>query len=493
MALRALAVAFILAFAPPAIAADCATAPQPPVGAESGKSLPPDVERPQRLALADACLGFRSVAGAIRVPDAGGETRAEIAYIAYLADGAQATQRPVMFALNGGPGAGSAWLQLGAIGPWRLAMQGLTPSSPPLLADNPETWLDFTDLVFLDPPGTGYSRPREPKEAAKADVWSVEGDISVLAEAIRRWLAANGRLGSPKFIVGESYGGFRAPHLAKTLTRDFGVGLRGIILASPVLNFASFTTGLSNPFPYLARLPSYAAAAREEKGPVSRADLADVEAYAQGEYLADWLKGPRDSAAVERKVARVAALTGLPAETVRRYAGDLDEWDFLRERGRLKGAKLAYYDATLTAGDTAPDWPEAEDPVLPGFVPAFSSAMTSLYRDRLGWRIDDRYETLNPTVSRNWNWGHGLSAPEALGDLAQTLALDRHFRVSVAHGLTDVQAPYFATALELARLPPFAAPERLTFAVYPGGHMFYARDGSRRAFHDDARRVVTEP
>lgn len=492
MALRALAVALILALAAPASAVECATAPEPPVGVESGKSFPPDVWRPQRLALAQSCLEFQSIAGVIRVPDGAGETRAEIAYVAYLADGTDATRRPIVFALNGGPGAGSAWLQLGAIGPWRLAMQGLAPSTPPVLAANAETWLDFADLVFLDPPGTGYSRPREPKEAAKSDVWSVEGDISVLAEAIRRWLAAHGRLGSPKFIVGESYGGFRAPRLAKTLTKDFGVGLRGIILASPVLDFAPFTSGLSNPFPYLTRLPSYAAAAREEKGPVSRADLADVEAYAVGEYIADWLKGPRDPAAVERKISRVAALTGLPAETVRRYAGDLDEWDFLRERGRLKGAKLAFYDATLSAGDTAPDWPEAEDPVLPGFVPAFTSAMTTLYRDKLGWRADDRYETLNSAVSRNWSWGHGLSAPEALGDLAQTLALDRNFRVSVAHGLTDVQAPYFATALELARLPPFAGPERLTFAVYPGGHMFYARDGSRRAFHDDARRLVVE-
>ncbi len=122
-----------------------------------------------------------------------------------------------MFALNGGPGAGSVWLQLGAIGPWRLPMQGLTPSTPPALVDNAETWLDFADLVFLDPPGTGYSLPKSPQEAGKAEVWSVDGDNRVLAETIRRWLADHGRLGSPKFIVGESYGGFRAPRLAKTL------------------------------------------------------------------------------------------------------------------------------------------------------------------------------------------------------------------------------------------------------------------------------------
>jgi carboxypeptidase C (cathepsin A) len=186
----------------------------------------------------------------------------------------------------------------------------------------------------------------------------------------------------------------------------------------------------------------------------------------------------------------VGALTGLAPEVVRRYSGDLDEGDFLRERGRLIGRKLAFYDATLSAGDTAPDWPEAQDPVLPGFVPALTGAMTALYRDRLGWRVDDLYETLNDAVERDWTWGRALHPPESLGDLSRTLALDPEFRVLVAHGLTDVQTPYFATALELARLPPFAKPERLSLAVYPGGHMFYMRDSSRRAFAQAARRLI---
>jgi carboxypeptidase C (cathepsin A) len=119
--------------------------------------------------------------------------------------------------------------------------------------------------------------------------------------------------------------------------------------------------------------------------------------------------------------------------------------------------------------------------------------MTALYRDRLGWRVDDLYETLNETVSRNWRWGRSLDPPEALGDLAQELALDPGFRVLVEHGLTDVQAPYFATALELKRLPPFAGPRRLTLSVHPGGHMFYMRDASRKALRDEARRLIEGP
>jgi carboxypeptidase C (cathepsin A) len=497
MPLRAFAAAaFALALSGVAFAAECpppGRSSEPAARAGEAGALPPDVTRPQSLALAGRCLQFHSTAGAIRVPDGEGKTKAEIAFVAYVLDGQEAGKRPVVFAINGGPGAGSVWLQLGAIGPWRLPMQGLSPSSPPALVDNAETWLDFADLVFLDPPGAGYSRPRDPKEAEKADLWSVDGDIAVLASTIRRWLTINGRLGSPKFIVGESYGGFRAPKLAKALASRYGVGINGLALVSPVLDFGPFSDGLSNPFPYLTRLPSYAAATREAKGPVARADLADVETYAQGEYLTDWLAGPRDKAAVARKVAQVAAITGLAAEVVRRYGGDLSEEDYLRERGRELGAKIAFYDATLTAGATAPNWPDAEDPVLPGFVPAFTGAMTALYRDRLGWRVDDLYETLNEAVSRNWRWGHGLRPPDALGDLAQELALDPDFRVLVEHGLTDVQAPYFATALELNRLPPFAHPERLTLSVHPGGHMFYMRDDSRRAMRDEARRLIETP
>jgi carboxypeptidase C (cathepsin A) len=490
--LIAAAFAAFLPFVIPAAADTCSGDAPPaaePVGPQE-KHLPPDVVRPQRLGPAGRCLAFKSIAGSLRLADGTGEPRAEIAYLAFLLDGAEAAKRPVVFAINGGPGAASGWLNLGALGPWRLPFAGLTPSSSPATVDNADTWLDFADLVFLDPPGTGYSRPRSAQEAEQANLWSVEGDLRALAETIRRWLADHGRLGSPKYIVGESYGGFRAPKIAKMLATEQGVGLDGVILVSPVLDFASFTPGLDNPFPYLTRLPSYAAAAREAKGPVARADLADVEAYASGEYLSDWLAGPRDAAATARRTDKVAALTGLPAEIVRRYGGDLDEEDYLRERGRIEGRRLAFYDATLGAGETAPDWPDALDPVLPGFQAALTAAMVELYRARLGWKLDETYEILNGTVSRNWSFGSALHAPEALGDLAQMLALDPGFRVLAAHGLTDVQAPYFATVQALARLPPFAHPERLTFAAYPGGHMFYGRDASRAAFRDEARRLI---
>ena len=457
--------------------------------------LPADITTNQTLALAGRCLKFQATAGSIRLVDEKDAPQADVAFIAYRLEGENPAARPITFAINGGPGAGSAWLQLGALGPWRLPMSGLAPSSPPNLIDNAETWLDFTDLVFIDPPGTGYSRVRGSGGDTRKDFWSVDGDIDALSVVIRRWLAANGRLDSPKFIVGESYGGFRGPLLAKKLASAQGIGVSGLILISPVLDFHDFAPGPDDPFSLLTRLPSFAAVYRERKGPVSRADLADVEQYATGDYLRDWLRGPRDAAAVGRMEQRVAELTGLDLSVTRRFGGKIGEWDFLREFDRRQGKVLAFYDATIGAYDPFPtrSWSEFLDPVLPGFDAPFSSAIMNLYQQKLGWKIEDRYELLNEAVNRGWNWGKGLTPPNAIEDLRQMLALDPNFRVLVSHGLSDVQTPYFASELELDQIPDFGPPGRLSLTVHPGGHMHYSRDDTRNALREEARRLISRP
>jgi carboxypeptidase C (cathepsin A) len=457
--------------------------------------LPADSTAELTLNVEGRSLAFKATAGSLRLADANGAPQADIAYVAYQLDGAEAAKRPVTFAINGGPGAGSAWLQLGALGPWRLPMKDLSPSSPPVLVDNAETWLDFTDLVFVDPPGTGYSRIVAPGEEARKKLWSVDGDIEALSVVIRRWLVANQRLTSPKFIVGESYGGFRGPRLAENLAAEQGVGVSGLILISPVLDFGAYVGGPSEPFTLLTRLPSYAAAYREKSGPVVAADLADVERYAVGDYLQDWLRGPRDRAAAERMEQRVAALTGLDPQVVRRLGGRIDKDDFLREFERAQGKVAAFYDATIDAYDPFPTdaWSRSLDPVLPGFDGPFTSAVTDLYERKLGWKVEDRYELLNETVEKDWNWGSRYQAPESITALRQMLALDPNFRVLVSHGLTDVQTPYFATKLELAQIPDYGAPGRLTLKVYGGGHMHYSRDDTRKALRDDAKRLIGGP
>src|SRR3954454_11100707 len=200
------------------------------------KRLPADVTTEQSVELPDRTLRFKAVAGTIPINNGEGKLQAEIAFIAYLKPDAEPGTRALTFAINGGPGASSAYLQLGALGPWRLPLEGGSPSSTAAIAPNPDTWLHFTDLVFVDPVGTGYSKFIATGDEVRKHFWSVDGDIDVLATFMRKWIEKNGRQASKKFIAGESYGGFRAPKLAAKLDGD-GVGVSGLVMVSPVLDF----------------------------------------------------------------------------------------------------------------------------------------------------------------------------------------------------------------------------------------------------------------
>jgi carboxypeptidase C (cathepsin A) len=499
--LRALALTIGVTFAASAFAADDPPA-NPPAGgaqpwpsqwtkdakaADATKRLPADSNTDQTLSLSGRTLNFKAGVNVIHLTDDKGAPEADVVTTAYQLKNSDARTRPVTFVFNGGPGAGSAWLQLGAVGPWRLPMNGLSSSSPPTLVDNEETWLDFTDLVFVDPPATGYSRIVATGEDVRKKLWSVSGDIDALSVVVRRWLADHDRLQSPKFILGESYGGFRGPRLAEELSTKQGIGINGLVLISPALQF-----GGSEILSYVTRLPSFAAAFREKKGKVTRDDLADVEQYATHDYLLDLLKGPNDAAAVERVVQRVTELTGLDPEVVKRFGGRISKEAYLREFGRADGKVSAFYDATITAYDPEPTnyYDRWLDPATDGFGAPFSSAMMDVYNHCLGWKIDDRYEILNEAVGSAWNWGNHLSPPSATESLRKMLALDPNFRVLVTHGLTDLQTPYFNTALILDQIPNYGAPGRLTLKVYPGGHMHYSRDDTRKALRDDAMRLI---
>ncbi len=451
--------------------------------------LPADVTTDHTVELPDRTLRFKATAGTIPINNGEGKLQAEIAYIAYArADGEAA--RPLTFAINGGPGAASAYLQLGAMGPWRLPLDNITPSSNPIAIPNPETWLDFTDLVFIDPVGTGYSRFIATGDDIRKQFWSVDGDIDVLATFMRKWIEKNGRQASKKLIAGESYGGFRAPKLAGKLN-DQGVAVSGLIMVSPVLDFGWRGNGRQSPLGWVSRLPSMAAAAREAKAPFDREALREAERYAATDYMQDLLRGERDTAAVERISTRVAQLIGLDPALVRRLAGRIDTRTFLRERNRDRGLVASMYDATITGIDSDPSASSShyEDPVLSGMRAPLSSAMTDLYGRMLKWRVEEPYQLLNSRVNSRWDWGGGRSTHEIVSDLRSVLALDPRLRVLVTHGASDLVTPYFENQLIIDQLPPFASPDRLKLSVYGGGHMFYSRDVSRRALRDDAKEL----
>jgi carboxypeptidase C (cathepsin A) len=435
---------------------------------------------------------FAATAGTIRLTDASGKPRAELATIAYQEEGADPAKRPVTFVFNGGPGMASGWLQVGAVGPWRIALGGESgvPSASPVLLANADSWLNFTDLVFIDPPGTGYSWV---SDDAKRRYWSVTGDVDALAEAIRRWLDSNDRNVSPKYILGESYGGFRAPRLARTLTSEFGVGVSGLVMISPLLDL-HLESESYDPFRWVDRLPSEVAAARALKGPITRASVADAERYAATDYIADLLRGEHDPAAIARMSDRVAALTGLDPALVHRFRGRLDPDVFVRELDRARHRVASQYDATITRGDPDPHRPFSfyPDPVVEGLKAPVTGAMMAIYATKLHWRPDSVYRLSDGAVFAQWDWGHGMGRVESISAMQSALSLDPDLHILIAHGLSDLRTPYFATVRILRALPEVDPPGRVHLAVYPGGHMFYIEDASRRALHDDAQAMFSK-
>jgi len=468
-----------------------AATPGSPTVAEQHR-LPPDSTTKQMLALSGRTLAFTATAGSIRLFDDKGEPQADIAYIAYQLDGADTRTRPVTFLFNGGPGAASAYLQFGAVGPWRLSIDGdaATSSASPDLQPNAETWLDFTDLVFIDPVGTGYSRFVATGDDVHKKFFSVDGDVNSVAVTIRRWLEKSDRLLSPKFVVGESYGGIRGPKVVRNLQLRQGVGVKGLILVSPVLDFREFAG--SSLLQYVWSLPSMAAVARQAKGPITRADLADVERYARGDFLADLLKGEADAEATTRLADKVAALTGIDQAMSRRLAGRFDVSEFRREFDRKNGRVTGRYDASVMGLDPDPDssFHHFGDPSGEPLVAPLTSVAVDLITRKLNWRPDGSYELLNGSVEKAWDFGRGLNPAESISELRKILALDPKLKVLVGHGLFDLATPYFGSRILLDQLPAYATPERVKLVVYPGGHMFYSRDASRQAFRAEAEALM---
>jgi len=455
--------------------------------------LPPDSTTKQTLTLPDRTLAFTATAGSIQLYDGKGDPQVDIAYTAYQLDGTEAKSRPVTFVFNGGPGSASAWLQCGNAGPWRLPMtsDAAFPSAPPVLLPNAETWLDFTDLVFIDPAGTGYSRFVATGDDVRKRFYSVDGDAASVAVTIRRWLEQANRLVSPKYILGESYGGIRGPRTAWDLQKEQGIGVNGLILVSPLLDFREFRG--SSLLQYAASLPTMAAVNRENKGSVSRNDLQDVERYAASDFLVDELKGQSDPQALDRLSDKVASLTGLERSFVRRLGAQIPPDAFRRELDRRDGKVTSAYDATVTGYDPFPDayFSRFEDPLIDALSAPMTSAVVDLYEHRLNWKPDGHYELLSDSVNRSWDWGKGLNPPESLTQLRQTLALDPKLRVLVAHGLFDLVTPYFGSKIELDQLPRYGSPDRVRLVVYPGGHMFYSRDASRAALRNEAKAMMS--
>jgi carboxypeptidase C (cathepsin A) len=496
-----LALFLVVGFAAPGLTQQ---RPAPPSGSTEQKSaqgpgvlalLPGDAVSEHTVQVDGKTLAYTATAGTLDLYGQNGERTAAVFYTAYVLKGAPAEARPVTFVFNGGPGAASAYLHLGLVGPKILAFgRDDRDGASARLVDNPQTWLAFTDLVLIDPIGTGWSRTAKPDDAA---FYGVKQDAQALAKTIALYLFRNGRTGSAKYLLGESYGGFRAVKVARALQQDQGIVVSGIVMVSPLidgaLHFGSDRLALGAAL----QLPSLAATELERRHAFSPAALADAERFAMTEYLTTLAGPPPQGEAAHRFYGRVAELIGLPLDTVERSRGFIRN-SYIKQLRRNDHAVVSSYDATLAAPDPFPEMEAVRgaDPILDGFTRALGGAFVGYARDELGFKTEMTYALLAGEVTHKWDWhsdGGRLSAPSATGDLRELLALNPSFKLLVGHGMTDLVIPYAANRYVLDHLPPLGAPERVQFKLYRGGHMFYLAAQPRQAFTADVKAFHAAP
>lgn len=468
--------------APPKQLAASAEARKPPADAISKHVLDAGGQR----------LTYTATAGTLPLTSDTDETTAHVFYTAYVLETSQ-RRRPVTFVFNGGPGAASAFLHLGAMGPRVVPFDrtGSAPIEPVHLVDNPDAWLAFTDLVFVDPVGTGYSRATGGKDAAREKFYGVAKDAEALSQVVRLYLARAGRALDPVFVAGESYGGFRAALLTKRLLRS-GADVRGAVLISPVLEFSLIRGDDVTLLPIALQLPSIAFSHSElTSGTAVEPEFAgEVEAFALGPYLAHLAAGQRANPAIDAALARY---TGLATSDITRRHGRVSVDYFLSSYRRATDRVLSRYDGAVSVPVPRPAGSHHADPILDFAVAALSPAFAAYARAELGFATDLDYMLLNREVGGHWDYGAGPGRQGyagALDDLQAARTQRPSLQIMIAAGTTDLVTPYAVSRYLISQLEPIEGAVPVQLKLYAGGHMMYLRAASRRALAADARAMI---
>lgn len=454
--------------------------------------LPPDSVTQHTLTVGDERLLYTATAGTIDLLDQNGERSAKVFYTGYVANG-QRSDRPLTFVFNGGPGAASAYLHLGLVGPRILEFES-NDGTRPSLHDNPQSWLSFTDLVLIDPVGTGWSR------TAGNDGKNFSGvrqDAESIAKFIALYTHKNGRLLSRKFLLGESYGGFRAAKVASALKDTQGILIFGIVMVSPMIE-GRFLGNSDDPLTEALRLPSLAAAELERRRAFDPAVLQAAERFAITDYLVALAGPPLQSGAADAFYARVSALAGIPQRQVSRTRGFIG--DIYAKHAAGDGLIVSPYDAGTSSADAYPESPvsQNDDPVLDGYTRAYGAAFAAYAKTELGFETSMTYILLSDDVNRKWEWNgnrgsDGRMSASAATDIRDLLSVIPQFRMMVAHGYSDTLTPYGVSRYVLDHLPQTLSDKRVALILYPGGHMFYTRSTSRTAFSTDIKSFYQAP
>jgi carboxypeptidase C (cathepsin A) len=483
-----LVVSLIVALAPgPLLRAED---PKPDAAAESKKDGEKPKEEPEKktdtrhsVSVGGHKVKYQARAGVLPLKDRENKTTAEIFYIAYTKEGVDdLAKRPVTFSFNGGPGSSSVWLHLGLLGPRRVVLEeDGSPVSPPYrLVDNEYSLLDETDLVFIDPVSTGYSRASKPDDARQFH--GLEGDVRSVAEFIRLYATRNTRWASPKFLIGESYGTTRAAALSRELRDRHWMNVNGILLVSTVLNFQTIRFDEGNDLPYVLFLPSYTAAAWYHKKlppdlqskPLSEV-LAEAETFASGDYQAALFQGAGLAGDARLRVVRqVARWTGLSEELVDRVNLRVTMSRFAAELLRAENRVIGRFDSRykgLVLDRLSPGMPY--DPSGEAIMSAYASTFNHYVRTELKYETDLTYEILTGSV-QPWSWGNENSYVNVATALADSLTRNPFLKVHVSNGYFDLATPYFGAIHTFRQMKLDAElAKNVTIDHYTAGHMMY--------------------
>lgn len=444
-------------------------------------------------------LNFTATAGYMKMTDEYKKPRSNIFYVSYTKDdGVSKSERPITFAFNGGPGCASMWVHFGAMGPKKaiLSEEGEVLPPPYKFEDNKHTWLQFTDLVFIDPVGTGYSRPV--KDEDPKNYFGVKEDIEAVGDFIRLYITKNERWLSPKYIAGESYGTTRSAGLAGYLQEKYAMDLNGLILISSVLNYQTICFTVGNDLPYILFLPSYTATAWFHKKlcPELQENLGNtlrqVEEWALGEYCLALAKGDTlDESATQKVVAQLARFTGISETFIRKSNLRIASHRFCKELLRDENRTVGRLDSRFKGidADSAGESPEYDPSFSKG---PFIAAVGDYLRTQLKYENDIPYMPISDDVHSAWNWsdptGQKMGFPNVAETLRKAMCSNKYLRVLIASGYYDLATPYFASLYTVSHMgldPSLRG--NISFTFYESGHMMYYHAPSLKKFTEDAR------
>ena len=454
------------------------------------------------LKIGDTVLKYKATAGYMTVKDENGKEKANFFFVAYekILNGEDKNQRPITYVFNGGPGAAAVWLHMGTAGPKRVQLleDGQAPAPPYRWIDNQYSWLDLTDMVFIDPVGTGYSRPAAGEKGEQ--FWGVREDVTSVGDFIRLYTTKYERWLSPKFLAGESYGTTRAAALSQHLVDRYGISLNGIVLVSTVLNFTTLAFADGNDVPYSLYLPTYAATAWYHKKLASDLQgmdldklLREVEQFASNEYTMALAKGGALSAD-ERKniVEKLSRYTGMTQDYVDKADLRIRSDNFRKLLLGDSRQLIGRFDARIKGYDPRPVGSSPEyDPSLPEYLAIYSATFNDYVRKELKYENDLPYEVLAGLGP--WNYGRGgngyLNVAE---ELRSAMIKTPHLKVMFASGYFDLATPYFSTTYTVDHMDlGKELRENISTQRYIGGHMMYHNQKSLVELKRDIQQFMT--